>query len=72
MIDDMAETFVEMLTWPMLAAIFALSAAWDICRGEVRFGDYLQFDHDDTGPFIILVGLKFVAAILILITYYSS
>ncbi len=72
MTDFIFEPIKHLLTWPVLAAIFALSAGWDCFSGEVQFGDYLQFDKDDTGPFIIIVGLKFVVAALILVAYYGS
>ena len=68
----MTDAISEMITWPVIATILTLSAAWNCYVGEVRFGDYLHFDSDDTGPFIILVGLKFVAAILILIVYFGT
>jgi len=38
----------------------------------VSFGDYLHFDREDTGPFVIIVGFKFVIAFLILLVYFTS
>lgn len=59
--------------WPILAAGLALSAAWDCYSGSTRFGRYLEFDKDDNaGSFIILVGLKFVAALLVVITIFAG
>jgi len=72
MTDFFGEAFVKLLTWPNFAAYLVLSAAWNCYTGQVRFGDYLDFDKDDTGPFIILVGLKFVAALLILAVYFGG
>ena len=72
MSDFIFASFEELLTGPVIAGIIALSAAWNCYTGEVRFGDYLHFDSDDTGPFIILVGLKFVLAFLIILVCYGS
>ena len=72
MISFIFEYFEEWLTGPVIATIIALSAAWNCYTGEVSFGDYLHFDSDDTGPFIIIVGLKFVLALLILVVCYGG
>jgi hypothetical protein len=60
------------LGWPAIALIFAAVGAWECYTGTAHFGRYFEFDRDDsTSMFIIVVGLKFVAAILIVITMYS-
>jgi hypothetical protein len=55
--------------WQAAALILTASAGWDCFAGSVRFGRYLEFDKEDSpSQFMILVGLKFVAAFLIAIT----
>lgn len=59
----------DWLSWPVIGAIFAISGAWDCYTGEVKVGRFFEFDkYDSVGPYVIIVGLKFVIAILIFTT----
>ncbi len=52
--------------WPTLVLVLVATGAWDCYSGTTQWGRYLEYSKDDDpGPFIILVGLKFVAALLI-------
>lgn len=58
--------------WPTLILVFAGSGALDCYMGTTQWGRYLEYSKDDDpGPFTILVGLKFVAALLITVCIFS-
>ena len=52
--------------WPMLILGLVASGAFDCYTGTTQWGRHLEYSKDDDPfPFIVIVGMKFVAALLI-------